>query len=348
MIASSFLRTSTSTRLLLLASRRPLSTSTLPLLSPPRPARRRRTAQEFLAVPRRAPSSHPPPPPPPPGPTGSPILEQAKQVTVDVPEDSRGVLKGTHGSRGLLEQSALVITRKIEMMNIFLGFEQGNRYQICNPEGEPVGFIAEEAQGILGTVSRQLLRTHRPFRAVIMDVEGNPILWVRRPFQFINSRIFVEAREGKDAPLVGEAQQDWHLWRRKYNLFLSRPSTDPTTGALVPAFDQFASIDERFWSWEFWLRDAEGRARGSVSRNFGGFGREIFTDTGTYILRFDAVNAEISDAQAHGPVVDPKTGVEVIVPPPSQGEGLTLDERAVALATAISIDFDYFSRQFVP
>lgn len=143
-------------------------------------------------------------------------------------------------------------------------------------------------------------------------------LQVRRPFQFINSRIFVEAREGKDAPLVGEAQQfvlppflsrpislplvppshshsplllvlpthrDWHLWRRKYNLFLSRPSTDPTTGALVPAFDQFASIDERFWSWEFWLRDAEGRARGSVSRNFGGFGREIFTDTGEWVLR---------------------------------------------------------------
>ena len=75
-------------------------------------------------------------------------------------------------------------------------------------------------------------------------------------------------------------QRDWHLWRRKYNLFLSRPSTDPSTGTLVPSFDQFASIDERFWAWEFWLRDAEGRARGSVSRNFGGFGREIFTDTG--------------------------------------------------------------------
>lgn len=26
--------------------------------------------------------------------------------------------------------------------------------------------------------SRQLFRTHRPFRALVMDTEGSPILWV--------------------------------------------------------------------------------------------------------------------------------------------------------------------------
>lgn len=61
---------------------------------------------------------------------------------------------------------------------------------------------------------------------------------------------------------------------------------------------------------------------------------------GTYVLRFDAVNAEISDAHAQGPIVDPKTGVEVVVPPAREGEGLTLDERAVALATAISSEYN--------
>ena len=76
---------------LLSALARPLSTTTLPLLASARPTRRRRTAQEFLAVPRRAPAATPPPP----GQTGSPILEQARQVLVDVPEDSRGVLKST-------------------------------------------------------------------------------------------------------------------------------------------------------------------------------------------------------------------------------------------------------------
>lgn len=44
--------------------------------------------------------------------------------------------------------------------------------------GEPLGFIAEEPRGLLSTFSRQILRTHRPFRAVILDLQGTPVLWV--------------------------------------------------------------------------------------------------------------------------------------------------------------------------
>ena len=37
---------------------------------------------------------------------------------------------------------------------------------------------------------------------------------IRRPFAFINSRIYVHAAEGSDARLVGEAQQSaWILVR---------------------------------------------------------------------------------------------------------------------------------------
>jgi hypothetical protein len=41
-----------------------------------------------------------------------------------------------------------------------------------------VGYIAEEEKGLLATISRQAFATHRPFRAVIMDASGSPILWV--------------------------------------------------------------------------------------------------------------------------------------------------------------------------
>lgn len=89
---------------------RPISTSVPPLLSPIRPVRQRartatrqrRTAEEFLAVPTREPQT---------GQTGSPIIEDAHDIEVDIPQDDRGVLKNTHGSRVLLGQSALVITR---------------------------------------------------------------------------------------------------------------------------------------------------------------------------------------------------------------------------------------------
>jgi hypothetical protein len=82
------------------------------------------------------------------------------------------------------------------MLNIFVGFEQCNRYTISqylghvhqilrlncvpgNEEGQPLGFIAEEDRGFYGTISRQAFATHRPFRAVVLDGSGSPILWVR-------------------------------------------------------------------------------------------------------------------------------------------------------------------------
>lgn len=82
--------------------------------------------------------------------------------------------------------------------------------------------------------------------------------------------------------------------------------------------NQFASIDTPFLGWDFNLQDEHGGTLGNVSRNFVGFAREIFTDTGEYVLRMDAVDGN--------------------------SRGMTLDERAVTLACAVSIDFDYFSR----
>ena len=49
---------------------------------------------------------------------------------------------------------------------------------VGNEQGESLGFIAEEDRGLLGTVTRQVFSTHRPFRAVVLDASGLPVLWV--------------------------------------------------------------------------------------------------------------------------------------------------------------------------
>lgn len=67
--------------------------------------------------------------------------------------------------------------------------------------------MAEEDQGILSALTRNILHTHRPLKSTVLDVHGNPILWIRRPFTFINSRIYVHAMGEKDSPIVGETQQ---------------------------------------------------------------------------------------------------------------------------------------------
>lgn len=167
--------------------------------------------------------------------------------------------------------------------------------------------------------------------------------------------------------VIGEAQQQWAPLRRKYNLFVFRESSDIKGQSSVPRlpsgelpistsreiqvhqnspegssgrFDQFAYVDEAFLSWDFSLLSADSRLIGSVNRNFSGFGREIFTDTGVYALRMDA--AGLAAEPSH---LIAKTGDTKEIARDASGAGMTLDQRAVMLATAVSVDFDYFSRK---
>ncbi|KAK9272752.1 hypothetical protein L1049_003129 [Liquidambar formosana] len=87
-----------------------------------------------------------------------------------------------------------------------------------------------------------------------------------------------------------------------------------------------------FWNWTFTLKDIDGEVLAEIDRDWRGFGFEIFTDAGQYVIRFGGADpsSRIGPARAI-------QELEVIRP-------LTLSERAVAVALAISLDNDYFSR----
>ncbi|GLB35083.1 putative phospholipid scramblase family protein [Lyophyllum shimeji] len=290
---------------------------------------------------------NPPPPPPRPPPEAipreeSPSEEQSQLWHTSQRPPSSNPEDGLR--RLLLENDTLVVERQIEMLNIFVGFEQSNRYSISNEAGIPVGYIAEEARGFLGALSRQAFATHRPFRAVIMDMDGSPVLWLRRPFAWINSRMYVQrikeySLDGEPVlDTFGEVQQVWHPWRRKYDLFLREgqrrilsTTSEPQPEPEPHTFSQFARVDMSFLAWHFRLLDARGEEIAYISRAFRGFGREIFTDTGQYTVTFGPGPREFSGE-------DERPGTSHII------RKLTLEERALVLALAVNIDSDYFSR----
>ncbi|EER27764.1 Scramblase family protein [Coccidioides posadasii C735 delta SOWgp] len=305
---------------------------------------------------------------------------------VHIPEDPSAVLKDGHPATRILANSGLVVQRQLEMMNVLLGFEQANRYTILDAHGNHVGYMAEQDTGMGTIMGRQFLHTHRPFVTHIFDIHQNEVL-----------RAFYDPLEAADATrstaavhlaagptggvarlstldhsqmrVIGEAQQEWALLRRKYNLFLFHEPPVKETKLSTQAISfsssdlsksqqsqvslasggpsqaqrtQFAYVNEPVLSWDFSLRTANEQLIGSVNRNFAGFAREIFTDTGVYALRMDSAGLEeqrlreaTARAQAHPSIAPP----EWETPPP-----MTLDQRAVMLATAVSIDFDYFSR----
>ncbi|KAL1867042.1 hypothetical protein Plec18167_008833 [Paecilomyces lecythidis] len=319
---------------------------------------------------------------------------------VYVPEDPNGVLKERHPAAGLLANSALVVQRQLEVMNVMLGFEQANRYVIMDASGNHVGYMAEQERGMGSMMARQWFRTHRSFVTHVFDKYENEVLRFHRPFSWINSHIRVyDPLEVADAAyssstalqnnppgtlapvtggsnarvsplgvdemrIIGEAQQQWAPLRRKYNLFLyhQTPNRELDLGLRkfnIPdaniskaqqmqltraagqqaegEFVQFAYVDEPFLSWDFSLRAADSQLIGSVNRNFAGFARELFTDTGVYALRMDA--AALAEQRNEQQLVSQPSTAHT-----ENLTGMTLDQRAVMLATAVSIDFDYFSR----
>ncbi|KAF2649741.1 Scramblase-domain-containing protein [Lophiostoma macrostomum CBS 122681] len=315
---------------------------------------------------------------------------------VHIPEDPNGILKETHPAMRLLDNSTLVIQRQLEMMNVLMGFEQANRYIIMDPSGNHIGYLAEQDHGVGTAVARQMFKTHRSFTTHVFDKEEKEVLRFHRPFSYINSRIRVYDAVGNgdsdyansvalqgtsagsvvsqtsasvsqlslsDMRIIGSAEQEWGLLRRKYNLFLARhldtaaaaagtpqltsgdlPLSNSTAMTVVEGDSreagmmQFARVDEPFLAWDFSLMSEDSRLIGSVNRNFAGFAREIFTDTGVYALRMDAAGLKEHPEESVQRTGEQGKHLQEGYP------GMTLDQRAIMLATAVSIDFDYFSR----
>jgi hypothetical protein len=293
--------------------------------------RARKAALERAAARRTAgltpPRNHGFPPP-----SSIPSQLNDAMTTTDRKRGESGVDVAAHelfvssaGRELVLSPPALVVTREYEWGNIVFGFEQANRYTIrAAPGGEIVGFIAEE-DSIGKSITRNILRTHRSFKATVLDKNGEPVFVIRRPFYVFATSLFID-EPGEDGGTLGFVKMSWHLWRRRYGLYTDQK--------------QFAEIDSGFLAVDFEVRNEDGRRIASVNKDFTGFAREIFTDARQYVLRLDPS----FNMTAEGIVNDPATvsaGSDAL----DGGDNMHLDlkQRAVLLASAISIDFDYFS-----
>ncbi|CAL9728662.1 hypothetical protein MOUN0_E02960 [Monosporozyma unispora] len=244
------------------------------------------------------------------------------------------VLSKFRSIKNILSHPIVILERQIEYGNLIFGFEQRNRYQLSDPNGNPLGYLLERERSLGQIMLRQVTKLHRPFVVDFYDNENNFLFKLQRNFSFINSRVKVwnEIGDNNILPedyLVGTSVQNWHLWRRKYDLFAQEAMANSMEEQDKPhELSQFGYIDAPFLSYDFPVKDENDKIIGSVDRNWVGLGREMFTDTGVYVIRFDS-------QQSFKGVYDQSMLSRQI---------LNLNQRAVLLSNAISIDFDYFSR----
>lgn len=241
--------------------------------------------------------------------------------------------------RALLARESLVVSRAVEWANVAVGFETRRQFELLDAaDGANVGRLVEETGS---HVARQLLKARRGFHAEATDAQGTTALHIHRPPRALRSHVRVTDASGRE---FGETVTQWHPWKRQYDLLVHG----------MP----FAYVRAPALAWDFVVEDVRGNPLAVIGRNFQGLGLEMFTDKGMYAVTFGAAtpgSLELDagetiprlEPQHHEKENDTHHGERQLQLPDglvTLERSLSLEERAVVLATAVSVDFDYFSR----
>ncbi|GIL85623.1 hypothetical protein Vretifemale_14159 [Volvox reticuliferus] len=261
---------------------------------------------------------------------------------------------------------------------VIFGYEQANKYTVYDETGTIVALVAEDFGSFGKELGRQLLRTRRSFTATIFSADGSQVLFrLRRPAYLVSSTMHVEDGAGN---AIGEIQQRWHLMKRNYDLYINKSQFAAISGNFLAW--EFELKDAQGGTLALVDRNFSGFAReiftdaGKYVVHFGSVGQqqqapqqevqqEVQQQQQQQIQPSAATAGTATAAAVAGTAVPaavpvPATGppvtpmavarTDVAVIPAASGNQLVvarpleLSERMVALACAITIDYDYFSQ----
>lgn len=167
---------------------------------------------------------------------------------------------------GLAQMDSLVVRQKKEWGEILTGFEMKNKYSIQDPGGSEV-YLAAEESGFLG---RWFLKSARPFTMHIFTPGGQPALKLVRPFRFLFYRIDIHDAAGQR---LGSVVKRWAFFQRIFSVLDANEQ-------------ELYRIVGPFWRpWTFLIQKEEQEV-GKISKNWGGLGRELFTDADQFGVQF--------------------------------------------------------------
>uniref|UniRef100_A0A8B9DU44 Phospholipid scramblase n=1 Tax=Anser cygnoides TaxID=8845 RepID=A0A8B9DU44_ANSCY len=217
----------------------------------------------------------------PPGLGGPPIQNQptAKDGTIWMPIPPPPP-NCPPGLEYLTQIDQILIHQQTELLEIFLGFESNNKYEIKNTLGQRVYFAVEDTD----CCTRNCCGPSRPFTIRIMDNLGREVITLQRPlrcssccFPCCLQEIEIQAPPGTP---VGYVVQNWHPCLPKFTiqderrmdvLKISGPcvvcSCCEDVNFEVKTLDEISTI-------------------GKISKQWTGFLKEAFTDADNFGVAF--------------------------------------------------------------
>ncbi len=169
-----------------------------------------------------------------------------------------------------LESCQQLIIRQRKELAELLGYETRNKYEICNAQGHPIGFCAEQQKGFLGFLARQFLGHWRSFTLHFYDSNRSEIFLVQHPFRFFFQRLEISTAQGER---LGALQQRFSIFRKYFDFLDSqgRPFMKVRSGFL------------QFWTFPV---TRAGREVAVVRKRWSGALKELFLDADNFSVEF--------------------------------------------------------------
>ncbi|EFN63314.1 Phospholipid scramblase 2 [Camponotus floridanus] len=181
------------------------------------------------------------------------------------------------GLQYLMELDYLFVNQKIELLQVFTGWETKNRYAVTDIRGETVFYVAEESS----ICWRLCLGKYRSCEFSVYDRDRREILRMIRPFRCDSCccPCYLQTLEVYSGnTLLGSVTQEWSLWRPIF--YIRDASGQPVLMIKGPIIRFCIEVN-------FKVKSIDDKHRvGMIQKQWSGFGREFFTVSDNFGINF--------------------------------------------------------------
>lgn len=161
---------------------------------------------------------------------------------------------------------AVVVQQKKEWGELLTGFETNNKYAVLDVSSRQLYWAAEESSAL----ARLFLKVLRPFSIHILSTDGRLAIKTVKPFRFFFHEMSVFNSDGQ---FLGKIRREFSILTKKFTVADAQGTA---------AYDICAPV---LHPWTFKILK-NGAELGEIVKNWGGLGKEAFTDADNFSVRF--------------------------------------------------------------
>ncbi len=180
-------------------------------------------------------------------------------------------VKGLRQRRGI---QMLRVDRGLYFVKERVGFfKAANAYDIMDENGEGIGVVQEEIPNVFVKILKFTdYKPYLPWTIWFSDAQEKRLFHIKRGFTIFFSKITVHDADGR---ILGYFQQKFSLLKHKFEVYNS-------SNELV------AHLIGDWKGWDFKLVDHNEKEIISVTKQWAGLGKELFTSADNYVIAFNS------------------------------------------------------------